>query len=448
MSKGTGQSARTSSFTSTITQFINERREAKLKGVPGDDNATVAAKYDYGTWLADAARRVTQIQAVTHVLKGTHPDARGTSLYIEPGSMVAHAEVGSHMLGDGYATDIVGNAAALDVYKFLKLEVDGQRILDWLQSEDSDLLAALSPDPSTAYEWATAFKGLIRPSEQLSSHELAKQVYWSVSGDPTDDSGFHLLQPMFPSSLVHAIHADINDARFGEDNKEARQAWRDKSVHSHVYRDYRQLVARKLGGTKPQNISQLNSERGGVNYLLASLPPTWGEAQPKPLLKIDSALSRFRYFEGVDQQIKALCALLEGNPQASVSTRRQRERIEKNLGRSLAAFGLSISAQFPVGWSRDSSCWLPAEEQFWLDPNRAKLPEREGYDIEDQEFSTSHARGEWLSKVAQRFGNWLNAILVARGLPVGDAEHAHWANVALEQVSNVAPHPALEVQHG
>lgn len=448
MHENSDQTPRTTRFQSTITDFINERREAKLKGSATEENASIAAKYEYSTWLADAARRVTQIQAVTHVLKGTHPDARGTSLHIQPRSMFAHEEVGSHLLGDDYATDIVGNAAALDVYKFLKLEVEGKRILDWLQSNDSDLLAALSSDPTTANEWATAFKGLIRPSESLSSHELAKQIYWSVSGDPADDSGFHLLQPVFPSSLVHAVHTDINDARFGEANKEARQAWRDKSSHPHAYRDYRQLVARKLGGTKPQNISQLNSERGGVNYLLNALPPSWGETQPKPLLQIDSAFTRFRYFDGVKQQIKALCTLLESDPQANVSTRRHRERIEKALGRSLAAFGLSISTQLPAGWSRDSSCTLTIEEKLWLDPNRAHLPERDGHEDEDRAFCTSHARNEWPAKVALRFGNWLNAILAERGLPVGDAEHANWAKLAIEEVSNVAPRPAQEARHG
>lgn len=71
-------------FQTAISQFITERRDTKLNG---KDDPVTAAKYDYSTWLADAARRVTQIQAVTHVLKATHPDARGSSLFVEPNTL-------------------------------------------------------------------------------------------------------------------------------------------------------------------------------------------------------------------------------------------------------------------------------------------------------------------------------------------------------------------------
>src|SRR6185312_5134490 len=105
-------------FRAAIAGFIEARREAKLKNK--DDDADTASKYDYTTWLADAARRVGQIQAVTHVLKATHPDARGSSLHIVPTNLPQRAEIGSQLLGADYAVDVVGNAAALDVFKLLK----------------------------------------------------------------------------------------------------------------------------------------------------------------------------------------------------------------------------------------------------------------------------------------------------------------------------------------
>ncbi|MCU1730788.1 type I-F CRISPR-associated protein Csy1 [Pseudomonas sp. 20P_3.2_Bac4] len=446
MKEGPESIPRTTLFRTTIASFITERKEAKLKGAETDDDTPVAAKYDYVTWLADAARRVSQIQAVTHVLKATHPDARGTSLHVEPSSLVQHAEVGSHELGNHYATDIVGNAAALDVYKFLKVEVEGRQLLEWFRENDPDLLTALHENAETANEWADAFKNLIRPGERISTHEMAKQVYWSVSGDPADDAGFHLLQPLFPSSLMHAVHLDINDARFGERNKIARQAWRDKTHHSDTYRDYRELVARKLGGTKPQNISQLNSDRGGVNYLLGSLPPTWGNGSRNPLLTVDSAFRVFRRFDGVSTQLKALCTHLESNPEAIQETRLKRERIERALGRSLAAFAHGIRNQFTAGWTTDSTCELPLCQQLWLDPQRGQLAPRQGFEEEDQAFAHSTDRGDWTSEVAKQFGLWLNDILKKRGLPVSHTEHTHWAGLAATYLTPLARD--LEAQHG
>jgi CRISPR-associated protein Csy1 len=84
LNKGKGMNELTDrgkAFRAAIADFIDTRREAKLKGKDEDD-ADTASKYDYATWLTDAARRVSQIQAVTHVLKATHPDARGSSLHI------------------------------------------------------------------------------------------------------------------------------------------------------------------------------------------------------------------------------------------------------------------------------------------------------------------------------------------------------------------------------
>ncbi|WXL26149.1 type I-F CRISPR-associated protein Csy1 [Ectopseudomonas mendocina] len=447
---------RKSAFRIAISSFIEERREAKLKGLKEGAAAEAAGKYEYGAWLADAARRVSQIQAVTHVLKATHPDARGSSLYSQPNTLHQHSEIGTHLLGGDYADDIVGNAAALDVYKFLKVEVEGKRLLDWLQAGDNDLIAALHDDPATATQWADAFKGLVRSADKLSSHSLAKQLYWSISGEPADDNGYHLLLPLFASSLTHAVHQDINDARFGEANKLARQAKRDGKPHDAPYHDYRDLVARKLGGTKPQNISQLNSERGGVNYLLASRPPNWDLKRPRHLFFVDSVLPRFSRYEDVPELIAALLKLLKSNPTPTLETRQKRERIERSLGESLAAFGASIQAQQKIGWTQDEDCRLPLSKQLWLDPERADLPLRPGHEEEDQAFKQAYEAKDWPDHVAHRFGLWLNAILIENGLPVGDAEHAHWARQAIIDVDwpapmqrrAVAPASGEEVSHG
>lgn len=435
MTEETEPLSRSGRFRSTIAAFIDTRREAKLKGK--EDDTDTAAKYDYPTWLADAARRVGQIQAVTHVLKATHPDARGSSLHVRPDALPPHDEIGSHLLGDGFAEDVVGNAAALDVFKFLKLEVDGRRLLDWMQDDDADLRRALHADNAIASGWIEAFRNLVRSDTTHGSHQAAKQVYWLIEGSATDNRNYQLLQPMFSSSLAHAVHTDIQDARFGEDNKLARQAFRAKEPHDTPYRDYRNLVARKLGGTKPQNISQLNSERGGVNYLLASLPPAWDTERPHKLLHLESAMERLGWVKGVRGTIKLLTDLLLSEPPANDKTRETRKRIEQELGAQLAVFAAETVARFEPGWTRDPDCQLPLCEKIWLDPERFELPLRQDPDhpewtIDDEVFNDACRFGDWPDQVAGRFANWVNARLHAAGLTsVGDAEYLHWATQAI-----------------
>lgn len=426
-----GRESRSEQFRSAISAFIEARREAKLKGKENDADA--ASKYDYAVWLADAARRVGQIQAVTHVLKATHPDARGSSLHVTPDKLPQHTEIGTHVLGKDYAEDVVGNAAALDVFKFLKIEVDNRRLLDWMQAGDNDLRSALHTDPDVAESWMSAFSGLVRANQAPNSHEAAKQVYWLLDGPASNNASYQLMQPLFSSSLAHAVHADIQDARFGEINKLARQAFRARKAHEAPYRDYRNVAARKLGGTKPQNISQLNSERGGINYLLASLPPPkWQKDRFRPLLNLDTALDRFAHFNGVRFLVRTLANFLLSNPSSTMETRDRREAIEQALGLQLPVFAAHIQAHAAPGWSRDADCALPLCEQLWLDPERIERPPREGHEQADQDFIAAYHRGDWQDEVASRFANWLNAQLREAGLvTLGDAEHRHWARQAI-----------------
>lgn len=421
---------RSQRFRSAISDFIEDRKATKLNG---KDDAEVAAKYEYATWLSEAARRVSQIQAVTHVLKATHPDARGTSLHVDPKRLPKHAEIGSHSLDENFADDVVGNAAALDVFKFLKIEVEDRPLLDWMQAKDPDLQAALAEDSATGEAWMQSFSSLVREEQQPASHPLAKQIYWLTGDDPTDDGQYHLLQPLFASSFTHVIDAEIRDARFGELNKLARQARRERKAHDIPYRDYRGLVVRKLGGTKPQNISQLNSERGGINYLLDSSPPNWGKERALNLRGNESALYAFRWFDEVEALLKKLQKLLKANPDPNLETRQKREAIERNLGQQLAEFGAAVRGSHPPGWTRDSNCRLPLCEQLWLDSERTELPVRtDEHEQDDIEFNKAYDLGNWPDEVAKRFGAWLNGRLRTADInTVGDSELQHWSRQAI-----------------
>lgn len=421
---------RSRNFHATILEFIEARKEAKMKG---KDDPEVAAKYAYSTWISEAARLATQLQVVTHVLKATHPDAKGTSLNVDPKNLTPHAEIGSHSLGEEFANDVAGNAAAMYVSSFLQIVVEGRTLLEWMQTRDPDLQRALSNDSETAQAWMQSFAGLIREEQQPSSHPLAKQIYWLTGDEPSDDSQYLLLQPLFASSLAHAVHAEIQDSRFGEANKLARQAYRQRKAHEKPYRDYPGLVVRKLGGTKPQNISQLNSERGGMNYLLDSSPPSWIGSRTLKLFGTESAFHAFRWFDNVNHLLKSLQELLKAHPNPNLETRQRRGAIEKRLGQQLARFGAAVRGSQSPGWTRDTKCRLPLCEQLWLDSERTELAIRADEHAEDDiEFNRAFDLGDWPDEVAQRFGAWLNDRLRTAGInTVGDSELRHWASQAI-----------------
>lgn len=413
------------SYREAIAAFLQERLHAKLDKLKDEENdkrQEVLAQHQPTAWLEDAARRVQQIQAVTHALKPIHPDARGTNLYVEPSTLPALAELGSHALDEHFVGDVVGNAAALDVYKLLKLEVHGRSLLTALLAHDADALAALHPDPQQAQALRDALVSLTQPrAESPSSHTLAKQLYWLTGSDACDDAHYTLLAPLYATSLAHAVHAQVQEDRFGEANKAARQARRERKMHNGVFHDYPGLAVQNMGGTKPQNISQLNSERRGVNYLLSSLPPNWQTSAVRLPVHAASVFDRlFIARPEVRRTVRALRVFLESNPDTNLATRERREALLDTLVDELVSLAAELQQLLPPGWSRDDERFanLHRSEQLWLDPLRAEQPD-------EAEFAREWLQLDWPAAVGQRFANWLNAQLRGK-LPLGDAEARAW----------------------
>lgn len=404
---------RSAAIRALIVDFIQKRLEAKLEKLEANDprRTTLLAEYHASVWLKDAARRVAQIQAVTHSLKPLHPEARGSSLFCDPSELPSLQELGSHALQSTFQADVVGAASALDVYKFLKLTHEGESVLQLSAQADADLGRALCEDPEQAVQWMASFASLSEPRGRLSSHALAKQIFWLVDEDALRDEGFHLLAPLYPTSLVHRVYLVLQDDRFSEDAKEARAARREGRWHDRPVREYPNLAIQKLGGTKPQNISQLNSERRGENYLLASLPPVWGRAKAKPVLGEESLFNVFRSRALARRELQALRLLLESNPPKTLATRISRDACVEALLDDFAEFTFE-QRELKPGWSADPQCQLPVTHCAWLDPEGdTPLPE------------------DLLEQMSKEFATWLNRELSAK-LPMGDEEFQHWRKQA------------------
>jgi len=419
---------RRAAFRMAIETFLTDRLNGKLDKLQPDDpkRDELIMQFARETWLADAARRVAQIQIVTHTLKPIHPDARGTNLFCAPNELTACDEVGSHALGEAFSSDVVGNAAALDVFKLLKLEVDGRSLLSGLQARDPDLLAALSDDAEQAQNWADAFHGITNSrSAKPGSHTLAKQLYWLAGEDPTDDDAYHLLAPLYSSALAHTVFQTINEDRFGEAGKLARQARREHRDYETGYHEYPNLAVQKFGGTKPQNISQLNSERGGNNYLLSMSPPNWKTQPVKAPLFVDSVFPFFGRVAEVRQTVKILRDLLLSDPPPNKETRDRRTALIDRLIDELVDFAHPRQVTLPAGWTRNPNCRLADDEKLWLDPRRA-----ESEDVIDEEFCRDWQWMDWPMGIGRRFGNWLNHVL-GQALPLGDIEGRQWRDELL-----------------
>lgn len=399
-----------------IEGFVRGRLQAKLdklKPEEGEKRVQLEAAYQVDVWLADAARRVGQIQFASHILKPLHPDAKGTNLRVRPTLPSVGGLVGSFSAGDdALEDDVVGNAAALDVYKFLNLHFNGQRLIDYALKQDAAFLVALSRDPEQAAQWCSAFAEITEGDSRPASHYLAKQLYFPVADDE-----YHLLAPLFPTSLVHAVQKRMREDRFGERAKAAREARGKGESSPHGFREYPGLAIQKFGGTKPQNISQLNSERYGENWLLSSLPPIWDSGSVNPVYGSSSVFGHhFGRSKIVREKLKETRGFLEAvQGENNTRIRRHRARLITEICDEAHQFAARLLALNP-GWTSDARCELHEAEQHWLDPDRTNL---------DAEFAAAH-HSEWPREVGRRFAGWLNGQLTSKKIKMDDDTHTQW----------------------
>ena len=397
-----------------LKKASNELDVAATKDEFRQKESAIQKEFTPKTWLTDAAKRAGQISLATHALKFTHGDAKGSSLLATTSGegQEAQQDNGAYVSTSSLRApviDIVGNAAALDVAGLLQLECRGASLAQRIGRGDYQDLAVIAEDEAQLAEWVEGFRQALEAKE-LSSHTLAKQVYF-----PVGDDSYHILSPLFPTTMMQALHERLSENRYGETAKEIRQAKRNQTYHAAPYVSYPNLAVQRFGGSKPQNISQLNSQRRGRTSLLPSLPPAWHTVKRPPLTQkhiFDIAEVRRRVW----LQIKALkYFLLDIQDKDSTKLiRLKRQSLLDDIMDSIIIYAMEVQ-QLPSGWSGDQACELFLEYRLWLDPHR-----------DETEFQLQRETGQWQQVVSKTFGDWLNRELKDKKLALDAAVSREW----------------------
>jgi len=425
----TAMSQRATAIRQNIKQFIEERFEQKTERLaPGSEKYEKEKQaHEYLPWMEHWIRKVQSLQVVTHPLKATYPDAHvreTVSLFCFPCELSEHGLVSSASLKENFEFDVTGDAGALTIFRLLMREFEGKTLLTLCLESDPDMQSALHPDSEQGKEWMESLASITQPkTNEIISHGLAKQIFWLAGDDPYEDEDFVLLQPFFSSALSHQVYQQIREDKFGEAATEARKA-REKNLPSErSLKVYLDMGVQHLGGTKPQNISYLNSVQRGANYLLSSCPPLWGASSLKPILFQENAFNRFgwknsaRWGWDAHYWLEALKQFLKENPAPILQTRQRVKGMLDGLIGELLSF-TRIHHELSAGWTASNDCHLPIEQQCWLDPERG---------AHDSEFALLRENEDWQTAVEQDFARWLNHELGRDIEFLGDIEFRRWA---------------------
>lgn len=407
---------------SFLSTYIAGRRQTKLEAFDkeaakrsAEESATIAAerrdlelRYEPKAWLTDAAKRAGQINLVTHAAKFTHGDSKSSSIYSEA---VAQEGYLCTAALSGLEPDAVGNAAALDVAKLLQTRVNGgDSLLACLKRGHHAALAAFTDDANQLSEWIAGFSRALTPGEPA-SHKLAKQGYFPAG------ENYHLLSPLFATSLVHAMHQKMIAFRFGDDVKAIWKARREKTWHPIPLTLFPDSAEIHFGGTKPQNISYLNSVRGGRSWLLSCQPPQWKKTEKPPTTLHSIFTSGGQFDRRANSTVQLLVSLLtRTGDYTNVRIREARDEYIDALIDLLFVVASELQRDTWQNWTL--SCErLVSHQQLWLDPWRTKT---------DEAFRLERDKDDWQVSVATDFARWLNARLSKALKDVGYVEQREW----------------------
>ena len=379
-------------MTESIQNFLNERKELWLKDrLKKAENDSVISelqgqaddKFSLKEWLPDAAKRVTQLSMVSHPSKFSHPSAKTSSV-------IAQAkQINDGYLRSGnvsYPLDVFGNAAAMDVFKFLSLPLTEKlTVLDGFERQEESLKTLLVGADLDFETLGTEFLKIKATDTSVKTDHLVKQVYF-----PIEQAEYHLLSVLTPSGLITRLKQSIDTIRFSEETKQAKELRRKNEHHEIGYADIFDLTITAYGGTQPQNVSVLNSQNAGRAYLLSSCPPML-EKRAIRLPKTDffaQCLYRKNYQESFIQLHKFMQLDLNNDDIRTAIRNIIQFVIDQIL--VLASKTREYSTE---GWSnQDYYASLPKLQRIWLD----KI-----YQTERDEDS------DWRDELSKEIARWI-----------------------------------------
>ncbi|MFU2512036.1 type I-F CRISPR-associated protein Csy1 [Pseudoalteromonas sp. ASV78] len=409
-----------------IQSYFSERKEAWMK-----KNLNTAMQehevkeleqlceqqFSLNEWLPNAAKRAGSRAFSTHPSKFSHPSTgigknnKKIGTYVTP--VIATAEkVNDGFLKSGSVsvdTDSLGDAAALDVDKFLNLILqDGKNLLTHIQQETDLAKALLTIKAANYQDLRSGFLAMVEGATESITSSKIKQVYFPVDDD------YHQLSLLTNSGMVYQLRSRLDKLRFSDEVKERRDKKRKNEFSEQGFSEIYGLTTIGYGGTKPQNISVLNNQNGGKAHLLSSLPPSI-EKRSIHFPRSDFFTESFKKYEYVDN-FKALHKLFQTDYN-NIKLRDARDRNLQQIINLLIEKMWAVRAVSQAQYHAETSS-LSSVQLTWLHDDFADEREKSA---------------QWLNLLITEISTWLTRsyekVLDKKAIKLGDAERLHFAEV-------------------
>lgn len=383
-----------------IVAFFSERKESWLKKNLKSDMTEFEEKairlecddtFSLENWLPNAAKRAGQMSFSTHPCTFSHPSSRkNKNGYVT--SIITNV---SHQ-ADGYlrsgntttALDALGNAAALDVYKFLSIIIeDGRTVIEHIQ-QDSEWGQSLLSIKTESYDnLKTGFMAMIASDETMITSSKIKQVYFPVDND------YHLLSILSNSGMIFELRKRIDALRFSDSVQTGREQRRNNNYSESGYSEIHNITTIGYGGTKPQNVSVLNNQYNGKAHLLLSVPPMLEQREVTFPTK-DFFIQTLHYLD-CNEIFLRLDNILKIERNGTISLDKIRKGRDRCLGDILDVIlqKMIVLREVSIKQFFDESSRLPVWQKIWL----CKQYKKERFEQDD-----------WLDVLCKHIADWID----------------------------------------
>lgn len=382
-------------------------------------------RYQKATWLVEAKKMAENVQVGTHVSKGIHPSSRGDNVNFN--TPISHHYVNTQTIQSQFL-DANSPRGAIDLplvafFEWEVIENSGIKMRDVILQNTPAVANSFADDMALSRHYQQTFLDCLNNQiKQPKTHESNKQLLWALSQDDADSDNYITLIPLYPAVLTHEFFQLVNQKRYSDDNKTARENRSKKTAEQKPYLTMKDMATVQLGGTKPQNVSQLMSKQGGRNYLLPSMPPMFKQAQDIRIpINANSIFATKALEYKAKNALNALFNIIKTNHN-NVNIRDARKAILSDIAYQIISLGETIQAVRPAGWTKDYHS-LSMNQKYWLDPKRTEL---------DGEEDFKHAREtkDWRTAIEVDFANWLQGIFKAEfkafAHDFADPQHNEW----------------------
>ncbi|WP_133128796.1 type I-F CRISPR-associated protein Csy1 [Legionella nagasakiensis] len=403
-----------------ITDFFVERKKSWLKKKLKSDmteleeNNIIQECEDIFTlenWLPDAAKRAGWVSISTHPCTFSHPSSRkNKNGYVTSIIAKASRKVDGYLRSGNVhvALDALGNAAALDVYKFLSLVTeDGKAVIEHIR-QNTELAKALLNIKTENYENLRAcFMEMVSSNEVSITSSKIKQVYFPVGSD------YHQLSILSNSGMIFDLRKRIDALRFSDTVQKRRELRRENIYSESGYSEIYDVTTIGYGGTKPQNVSVLNNQYGGKAHLLFSVPPMLAQREITFPTK-DFFVQSLRYRD-CKEILERLDNIFKIERDGKISLDKIRKGRDRCLGDILDMILQKMMALREV-----------SIDQFWSESSR--LPDCQKIWLCEQYIEERAKRDDWLETLCAQIVFWINSAYknsIKHPIMLGEAERRY-----------------------